>query len=62
MRPCSSLKPNKITYISAIRAAKMCMSQDLTKQFVNRAEAALKFTRHPKSVPGMFKSVTLLTR
>ena len=56
------LKPNKITYIIAIRAAKICMSPDLTKQFVNRAQAALKFTRHSKSASGMFESVILLTR
>ena len=57
-----SFKPNNVTYISANRAAKICMSRDLTKHIVNRAEAALKFTRHPKSASGMFKSVILLTR
>ena len=42
IRPCLSLKPNKITCISATRAAKSCASQDLTKQFVNRGKTCFK--------------------
>ena len=50
-------------FISAIGAAKVCASQDLTKHFINRgAEHALKLTRHPKSASGMPKLVFVLTR
>ena len=61
IRPRMSSKTNKITHISAICTAKACASQDLTKQFVNRAEPTSKLTRHPKSAAGMPKSVILLT-
>jgi len=43
IRQCLSLKPNKITFISATREAITCASQDRTQQFVNRPEPWMKF-------------------
>ena len=47
IRPWLSLKPNKITCISATLATIICASQDRTKKFVNRPEPWMKFVVQP---------------
>ena len=49
-------------HVSANRAAQTCMSRDVTKQIVNRAEDPFNLTRHPKRVSGMLQALMLLTQ
>ena len=62
IKPFVSYEPKDITYVSANRAANICMSRDVTKLIVNRAGDPFNLTRHPKSVSGMLQALMLLTQ